>query len=131
MDLIEIVKSEGNQKQFKHKGYECLIIRTSPEHMGHLCGYIQIPKDHKLYDLDYYEIEEIYDYELPAHGGLTFAGELQNQQGYWMGFDCAHLGDFLPMSPNVIPHQWETYKDMKFVENNIKEIIDFLKEEPT
>lgn len=32
-------------------------------------------------------------YFVNVHGGLTFAGELKDQSGWWFGFDCAHLDD--------------------------------------
>lgn len=28
-----------------------------------------------------------------VHGGLTFSGELVGHDGWWFGFDCAHLDD--------------------------------------
>ena len=127
MNLTEIVKAEGNEKHFEYKGFDCLILRTRPATLGHLCGYVQIPKGHKLYDLSYNEIEEKYNYDVPAHGGLTFDGELQDQQGHWIGFDCAHSGDISPMSTMYFDYRG-TYKDMAYVENSIKEIVDFIKE---
>lgn len=126
-ELKEIIEKEGNEKDFQYKGYECHIRRVGVPYMGHLCGYIEIPTEHILFNMDYDEIEKKYDYELPAHGGLTFSNNVDG--AYWIGFDCNHTGDLAPMyleeglqfrSPN------DTYKDMGFVENNIKQIIDFI-----
>ena len=61
--------------------------------LGHLCGYVAVPKGHPLYTVDY---EDCYNFKV--HGGLTFATD---DPGYpapgvdlwWFGFDCAHAGD--------------------------------------
>lgn len=70
----EILEQEGNEKEFEYKGYKCRILRIEPETMGHLCGYIEIPFEHELYQEEYDDIEKHYDWNLPAHGGLTFSG---------------------------------------------------------
>lgn len=125
--LKEIVEKEGNKKDFQYKGYICQIRRIGIQYSGHLCGYIQIPKGHQLHHKSYDEIEKYYDYELPAHGGLTFSGSFDNAN--WIGFDCAHLGDLQPMyhDENLsFRSAGDTYKNMEYVENNIKQIIDFI-----
>jgi len=122
-----IIENEGNEKDFEYKGFKCHIRRVNPEYTGHLCGYLEIPLNHPVYGMDYNEIEEFYDYGLPAHGGLTFASEVDN--AYWIGFDCAHLGDVCPAYPRGernLKCSGDTYKTMNYVEQNIKEIIDFI-----
>lgn len=121
--IIWLVKREGNRKDFTYCNYQCLILRNRP--LENLCGYIALPPEHHLFGQHYDTIESIYDYELPAHGGLTFSGEFENQ--YWIGFDCAHAGDWIPNSP--INDEDDTYKDMDFVEKNIKEIINFIEKQ--
>lgn len=126
-ELKEILAEEGNEKDFEYKDWQCHIRRVGLEWSGHLCGYIEIPTTHGLHGKSYDEIEQHYDYELPAHGGLTFSGEVEGN--YWIGFDCAHLGD---LSPCYLDDDWsfrnysDIYKDMQYVTNNIKEIIDFI-----
>lgn len=53
------------------------------------CGYVRIPEDHKFYGKDVNELENL----LTVHGGVTFAGALDGMDGFYVGFDCAHLGD--------------------------------------
>ena len=88
--------------------------------MGHRCGYVAIPPGHALYRKDYSDecpgvswddlaeveigkrgvmslicvdtgkpplVEHVFD----VHGSLTFSGE--NFGRWWLGFDCAHVGD--------------------------------------
>lgn len=122
-ELMALVAREGDEKHFEYKGYRCRISRVGKEYSGHLCGYIEIPTWHALYEMDYDEIERRFNYELPAHGGLTFSGYVQGR--YWIGFDCAHFGDLRPFS-RFVSNECEGYRDMNYVESNIKQIIDFI-----
>lgn len=126
-DLKEIIELEGDENSFEYKGYKCHIRRVGIPYMGHLCGYIEIPTDHELYGKDYDEIEAHYDYELPAHGGLTFSDFVDNK--YWIGFDCAHFGDLKPMyAPGFeeFRDKRDVYRDMDYVTKNIKQTVDFI-----
>lgn len=81
----ELVLGEGH-----HLGYEWNIV-VGP--LAHRCGYVRVPKGHPWHGKDYYSIEA------SVHGGLTFAeadmpcGKGGADDGYWVGFDCAHCGD--------------------------------------
>lgn len=85
-------ESEPNRKEWEHVGLKCLVLRA--QHLGHLNGYVGVPEGHPAYDRDYNEID------VEVHGGLTFGdfgdGQLRPKGFYWLGFDCAHLGDFVP-----------------------------------
>ena len=93
------------------------------------CAYIGITKDHPLAGMGYDDISFI-----PAHGGLTFAGEGKEESSlsanyYWYGWDYAHAGDVtvynkqykIPTAPEdkdwtvdeVIKDSWETLSDFK------------------
>ena len=131
-ELKEIVELEGDEKSFEYKGYKCHIRRVGIPYSGHLCGYIEIPSDHELYEMGYDEIEDKYQGLLPAHGGLTFSDFVDNK--HWIGFDCAHYGDLKPMYVpgfEIYRNDFDNYKDMTFVENNLKKIIDFITKEET
>jgi hypothetical protein len=110
---------ECDLASFFHEDFECLIIRTAlPDglrrdtkdealayraeyktdmlpwrffhmHGGNLCGYVKIPKDHPWHGKDPFE-----QIECEVHGGLTFGDEKEGN--YWIGFDCAHIGDLVP-----------------------------------
>lgn len=85
-------------------GLDCLIVRGPS---GALCGYVGVPPTHPWYAVDYEKLDAV------AHGGLTFSGECRpnaeestgichpkdgaaNEHVWWVGFDCAHLGDVAP-----------------------------------
>ena len=55
-----------------------------------LCGYVEVPKGHIFYGKDYSEIE---DYFVEVE--LTYSGELENCDGWFVGFDLAHYDDDL------------------------------------
>lgn len=124
----EILEAEGNEKDFSYNGFDCRIRRVAPETRGHLCGYIVIPEGHKLFGKDYDAVEEIYEYEIPSHGGLTFSGMVEGE--HWIGFDCAHLYDLSPCyHPEVEDGEVYgngVYRDMPYVESAIKKMIDFI-----
>ena len=125
--IKSLMKLEGDKKEFEYHGFRCLIKRHAQ--LGHLCGYIEIPDNHILYNMDYDEIEKMYDYELPSHDGLTFSGRLVGEEGYLIGFDCAHAWDYIPLDPlSSQLNLGETYRTMVYVETVLKEMVDFITE---
>lgn len=50
-------------------------------------GYVKIPEDHPWFEKHYDDIP------VQVHGGLTYGDD-----GGWIGFDTAHLGDYWPDS---------------------------------
>lgn len=116
---------ESNYKEFEYKGYSCAIRRNMS--MGFLCGYFAIP--------DFVEGEESYLLEdLSPHGGISFAEypdghylPKQNSFGqklYWVGFDCGHYCDFAPGLAKVFQINDAIYRNMAYVEQEIKDMVD-------
>jgi len=88
------------EAEFKHKNLKCIVIGFST---GQRCGYVGVPKGHRLYGKDY---TDLYDFEeekgdyIEVHGGLTFSQKsdrpsypLNDENTWWFGFDTAHYGD--------------------------------------
>ena len=44
-------ESEANEKKWSHSGLDCKVTRHPSA--GHLCGYVRIPKEHPLFDINY------------------------------------------------------------------------------
>jgi hypothetical protein len=128
-------------------GYRCFVQRH-PE-LKHLCGYVELPKEHKLYGKDYQNNEETFN-KINVHGGVTYTGkknfsysliknclnknslEICFTVDFVVGFDCAHAGDY---SPYFLPWRdmnqvmWdETYKNIEYVTNECKKLAEQLKE---
>lgn len=79
-------------KEFEHEGLKCVVVKQG---LGHRCGYVGIPKGHKLYGKDYCD-DELDSIE--AHGGITYAEGSGNypikaEDTWWFGFDTAHYFD--------------------------------------
>lgn len=77
-------------------GMTCVIHRVDNLH---LCGYVEVDDD-----LD----PEIID----CHGGITLDGKEVHgfpTNNRYIGFDCAHVGDWTPVHPSGI------YRDVGFV----------------
>ena len=110
-------QSEPDKVQWKDEatGLACLAVRQS--HSGHWCGYVGVPPGHPAHGLSYDDAYNLFgDYEsdtyLSVHGGLTYADSCaegseetsvchvpepgEPEDVWWLGFDCAHSGDFLP-----------------------------------
>lgn len=123
-NYLEIIKEEGNIKKIVYRGIEGVILRVRPESSGHLCGYIKVGEGESKPHYDEYNSKDI-----EVHGGLTFSGRLPEMKGYWIGFDCAHSGDLMPMDQGK--DLWEslgyTYKSMDYVEKELKHLIDQVK----
>jgi hypothetical protein len=123
MQFIEVVTS-----------YPCLIVRGP---MGALCGYVGVNKTHPTYMKNYNDIN------VDVHGGLTFANicspnkehgichiveEGEDDDVWWLGFDCAHAGDMIPN--RVGGYRWyeDQYRDLYYVMNQCVLLARQLKE---
>lgn len=139
--------NEPDRVEFEYKGYPCVILRAHPkaqnekDWLGSLCGYVALPREHPYYGKGYEQIE------IDVHGGLTYCnerlGDLDAGNVWWIGFDCAHLGDLVPAIWEMrqrggILHDihmafgersHEIYRDIGFVENEIKCLVDQLENE--
>lgn len=107
-------------------GYRCFIERR-PE-LNHLCGYVELPKEHKLYG----SFSEENFYNIEVHGGVTYTGRREFKQqnytaDYVVGFDCAHAGDLVP-GINNNPAIEYVYRDIEYVTNECKNLAKQLKE---
>ena len=118
----------------KYSGYKCKIIRHAE--LGHLCGYVQIPKTH-IYAGGYDETEE--DFILHVHGGITYQGPLQQEgkAAIWLGFDCGHYLDKAPewftserikKINSLYNGENTTYRTMEYVVNECAELAKQLKD---
>ena len=83
------------KKSFEAHGLPCLVVLN--EGLGNYCGYAGVPNDHPWYGKTYMQLEQFDNYP-DVHGGITFAGHIKGQDDciWWIGFDCAHAGDWLP-----------------------------------
>ena len=80
-----------------------MMIVRSPS-TGALCGYVGVPPGHRFHKADYSEVDDV-----EVHGGLTYANECSGHichkhkdsepEVWWLGFDCAHSGDYTPLMP--------------------------------
>lgn len=53
------------------------------------CGYVGFDKESGFYEVDYDELQSVV-----VHGGLTFSDRFDNSDLWWVGYDCAHCGDY-------------------------------------
>ena len=139
-------QSEPDKLQWEDPdtGLPCLIKRN---HGGALCGYVGIPEGHPWYRMDYD------DTPLHPHGGLTYASHCQDgpeeatichipapgepDNVWWVGFDCAHVGDLSPSSESILrsvgfSHHpgWptETYRSLAYVQAECREMAEEIQE---
>lgn len=71
--------------------YRCMAWRMG-DHLGHLNGYVAVPKGHRVWGLNY-DADELST--IDVHGGLTFCA--RGVDDSWVfGFDCAHWRDVQP-----------------------------------
>lgn len=114
---LKVIPKGGN-KAYVIDGFNACIRRHG--YVGHLCGYVEVPYGLSV-DID----------EIDCHGGITFNDHWSElpTDGYYIGFDCMHFGDWDPLSAKQgLSFSEETYKDTEFVLNEIKNIIKQLKE---
>jgi hypothetical protein len=66
----------------EHCGLPYIIMNNG---LQFRCGYVRLQLDHP------WVAQEVGEIEVDVHGGLTWAE--RDEDGYWIGFDCAHAGD--------------------------------------
>ena len=76
-------------------GLKAVVIATD---MGHRCGYVGVPAEHPWFGKD--------DVDLDVHGGVTYAGMRMEDDLWWFGYDCAHLGD--ARDPELMSDEYKT-----------------------
>lgn len=92
--------NEPDRVEFLASGFDCMIQRNMQN--GSWCGYVAVPKDHKAYEKGYDTVD------VSVHGGLTYADHCNGHichkplpgrpdDVWWLGFDCAHGEDVIPM----------------------------------
>lgn len=95
---------EQDRLEWEHAGLPCLMVRQS--RLGHWCGYVAVPPSHPCHGKSSDEGPDV-----DVHGGLTYASACNDpvchvpkpgdpDNVWWLGFDCAHAGDFSPASGN-------------------------------
>jgi hypothetical protein len=136
-------QDEPDKKQWldQETGLPCLIVRNT---LGVLCGYVGVPEGHWAY-LRHYD-----DVPVDVHGGLTFSDKCQggdetraichiadDDRVWWLGFDCAHAGDYMPKTesffrkaiehlPYGIPS--DVYRDFAYVTQEVESLARQLKD---
>lgn len=120
------VLSEGS-----HLGFEWVTVHNG---LGYRCGYIRLPKGHPWHGKSYDDVPA------EVHGGLTFAQkDVSCDKGgeddaWWIGFDCAHLGDAqdpsLPAEHLLVAYRMthgtepDTIKTTAYVEKECHSLCD-------
>lgn len=97
-------------KEFDIHGYPCKIAKSD---FGFLCGYIGVPKNHRFYGVHYM------DMDTNVHGGWTFSDFIDDDDWWYFGFDCAHVGDYIPAIE--FHNSGDVYRDEAFVESELQE----------
>ena len=125
-------QDEPDKMQFTDNatGLPCLIVRV-PFHGG-LCGYVGVFEGNPNFGRDYNDVDA------DVHGGLTFSdfstygANLDESRHichaldrgepgrvWWLGFDCAHYGDFTPACGYRLCGYNSTYRNIFYVKTQI------------
>lgn len=108
------IRAERNLYAWTSKhGYPCAIIRNAGS--WHLNGYIGVPVSHPASRRDYEELQ------LSVHGGITYVEPADDNDFWWLGFDCAHGGDWTLYDPTG------TYRTVTYVRKELVNLARQLK----
>jgi hypothetical protein len=120
--LSLVVKPKWLLSQGEHLGFPWVVIHHG---LGYRSGHIKLPKGHPWEDPDH-DIEE----PISVHGGVTYFEVDTDSDGFWIGFDCGHVGDApdptLPREYSFHMPQYpgDTIKDTSFVENECHQLCE-------
>ena len=116
---------EPDSHEWYAHGLRCTILRSA---LGCLCGYVDLPKGHIAYGIEYDRIADDYP-ELVVHWGLTYSNWHQGGNYWRVGFDCGHCTDITPRTcavlefftvPDLFPPA--EYRDMYYVHRETTEL---------
>lgn len=92
-DLIETLK-ENNHVAYEKTTEEDIRLAVIFRPYGFFCGYIGVPKENSVYDMDEEEVESIFS---PlCNCGVTYDSNdtptdlKKDKERRWIGFDCGH-----------------------------------------
>lgn len=149
-------RTEPDKMQWQDEatGYACVITRSES---GSLCGYVGVKPGHKLHGA---YPDDGGKYYIHCHGGWNFASECQHYpEGHgvchipdkgeddnlwWLGFDCSHSRDFVPYydllhnelfarmssggeDPLSSLFGKKTYRDLKYVQMEVASMAKQMK----
>ena len=83
-----------------HAGHQWAVVHNG---RGFRCGYVRVDKGHPWFGKSMHDL----DADASVHGGITFADKDVPcdkggaDDGYWVGFDCAHAWDLPDQSLQV------------------------------
>lgn len=114
----------GVKKEWEAHGFRCQVL-DSP--FSGYNGYVAVSRDHP------YHGESYWDFDVSVHGGVTFAkfGNNEERDGeilwpdpelYWIGFDTAHLGDWVGYAPERGGRRWSVEDVAKETEQLAKQL---------
>ena len=90
-------------------GLRAVVVTTD---MGHKCGYVGVPVGRPFHGKHYDDVD------VEVHGGLTWS-DAGGEEGYpvagtewWLGYDCAHAGDYVPRLGRIQGD--DVYRDLDF-----------------
>lgn len=117
---------------------DCLIVRN---HMGTLCGYVGVAEGHPAFAQGYDLLPD-----LVVHGGVTFTGlcredaeeghgichipeEGRPDKVWWVGFDCGHAWDVIPIMQkySLTLDRDSEYRDWDYVKSECELLAQQLK----
>ena len=126
--MSEIKLKPVIEERFEYKGFPCVVMFQP---MGFRTGYVGLPKGHKYYGGNFYEIP------VDCHCGLTYSryylfGQA-DKDTYWIGFDCAHICDKLDIE-KTIEYYGESHADriremVSYLEYEMVRSFDYVKDE--
>ena len=108
----------------EHKGYNYYVLNQGT----HPCGYVEIPRDSKYFNVDYDEIP------VECHGGLTYGrgflvGEATiDDNRYFIGWDYAHYGDYVGYRIGFIEESLHTFDAKYTTEDIVRECKDVIEQ---
>ena len=128
-------------------GLPCLAVRNPRG--GHWCGYVGVSKGHPFFEKEYsacargcdgYWCEHSPSAQLSVHGGITFSSKCRHDEHgvchvveegedddvWWLGFDCAHCGDFSPGHSSIYMEGTD-YKTLSYVKREAALLAQQLK----